>query len=321
MILAVGNSSSLEFEAFATVEACIREKGEDIVLFKQDRCLEGEYLSYESSSERDRYILTIDGRDYDLSQFTGVWYMHPFIAKPLLRFKPPEYRQFISHQFFGMRKAIWELLPHVPWINDPWRVMRSENKILQLHLARAVGLEIPSTLVTSDPRRVKEFVRRHPGGTIMKALEPSPMVDEVLFTQMITSHDLEQLDRIRYAPAIFQEYVPKDHELRITIVGKEIFPVRIHSQEDPETAIDWRVKPLHNDFQVKMERSFLPAAIEENLRRLMRALGIRYGCIDMVVTPEGRRVFLEVNPNGQWYFVQLKSDVEIAPAIASLFFG
>jgi glutathione synthase/RimK-type ligase-like ATP-grasp enzyme len=320
MILAVGNSSSLEFEAFATVEACIQERGESLVLFKQDKCLEGEYLSYEASGEKDRYLLTIDGRDYDLNEFRGVWYMHPFIAKPLLRFNPPQYRQFISHQFFGMRKAIWELLPYVPWINDPWRVMRAENKILQLHVARKVGLDIPPTLITSDPLRVKNFIRDQKDRVIMKALEPSPMIDEVLFTRMVTPQDLAQIDRIRYAPAIFQGYIPKDHELRVTIVGKETFSVKIYSQDDPETAIDWRVKPLHNDFQVKMERTSLPTEVEEKLQRFMKALELRYGCVDIVVTPEGEYVFLEVNPNGQWYFVQLKSDAEIAPAIASLFF-
>ena len=48
----------------------------------------------------------------------------------------------------------------------------------------------------------------------------------------------------------------------------------------------------------------------------MRRLGIVYGAIDLRRTPDGRHVFLEVNPAGQWLFVEQATGQPIARALA-----
>ena len=90
---------------------------------------------------------------------------------------------------------------------------------------------------------------------------------------------------------------------------------------DEATALDWRRKPLLNDFAVRMEPLDLPRGVKDRLCAFMRSLGLRFGCVDMIVTPSGEHVFLEVNPNGQWYFVQLRTGQAIAEAIADILVG
>lgn len=153
---------------------------------------------------------------------------------------------------------------------------------------------------------------------MVKLLAVSPILNKVIYTNKITPKYLEQIELIKMSPAIFQEIIPKSCELRITVVGDKIFPVKIYSQEDEFTALDWRKKPSLNDFNVKMEPVGLPSSVEKSIYSLMNKLSLQFGCIDMIVTPNGDYVFLEINPNGQWYFVQLKTGVEIAKSIADL---
>jgi len=318
MILSIGNSGAYELDAFKVVLEELRKKNQDAVLFKQDKCLEGEYLIFEIVGGKIVYSVVIDGRVYNIDTFSAIWNMKPHLPRELLEFKPVEYRQFIHRQFRAMRVALWSVFRHKKWIDDPWNVQIAEDKIYQLTIARQVGFEVPDTVITSDPDRVRYFYKEHGGDIIVKVLSPSPMIDYVLLTNRVTSEYLDKIESLKMSPSIFQEYISKKYELRITVVGEKIFSAKIHSQDDEKTSLDWRARPKLNDFEVKMEPTDLPPEIERRLILFMRAMNLHFGCIDMIIANDGRYVFLEINPNGQWYFVQLRTGVEIAKAVADL---
>lgn len=318
MILAVGNSGSYEVKAYSAVVDALQRRGYNALLFKQDKCLNGEYLSFDVCSGIARFIISVDGKEYNVDDFSAIWYMKPYVAKELLTYNPAEYRQFIHRQFLVMRQALWTVFRDKKWLNDPWCLYRAENKIYQLEVATSIGFSVPNTLITSDPNKVNAFYNNNLGQIIVKLLASSPILDQVIYTNKVTSEHLSKIDSVKQSPSIFQAIIPKDYELRITVVGDKIFPVKIYSQEDEKTSLDWRRKPKLNDHEVKMEVVTLPREVESRIHTYMQSLGLRFGCIDMVVTPEGEYVFLEVNPNGQWYFVQLKTEVQIAEAIADL---
>jgi glutathione synthase/RimK-type ligase-like ATP-grasp enzyme len=217
-----------------------------------------------------------------------------------------------------MRQGLWNLLRDRKWINDPWQTNIAESKIWQLSVASEVGFYLPDTIITSDPKRVIRFHESHPEGIIAKLLGVSPLVGKVIYTNVVTADYMTQIDSVKFSPVIFQVLLKKLYELRITVVGEQIFSAKVYSQEDKMTAIDWRVRPELNDFDVRMEITTLPEVVETKIFELMRKLGLRYGCIDMVVTPTGDYVFLEINPSGQWHFVQLKTGAQIAEALANL---
>ena len=248
MILAIGNSGVYEVEAFAAVARFLSVSGHEVVLFKQDKCLDGEYLAFEVAGNRPSYYLTIDGIRYSGEDFSAVWYMHPHLPESLLKYEPVEYRQFVHKQFFDLRQGLWSVFRNKKWINDPWRAWEAESKIFQLQAAIESGFAVPDTLITSDPEEVTQFYHRHPQGIIVKVLGASPMVGKVIMTNVVKDEYLSKIESVKLAPSIFQSLVKKDYELRITVVGEKMFPIKIYSQEDQKTSIDWRTKPTLNDF-------------------------------------------------------------------------
>lgn len=207
----------------------------------------------------------------------------------------------------------------VTWINHPHCHARANSKPAQLCVAYQVGLEIPPTVLTNDPEAAGAFVAKSAGDTVFKAhsqnlnLEPG----KALYTAVVTERELTKLDLIRVSPGIFQQLVPKSYEIRATVVGSRIFSGKINSQASPETKIDWRHKP----FDIEEEPIELPPELEAKIHALMRAFGLIYGALDLIVTPEGRHVFLEVNPAGQYLWVEAKTKLPITAAIADVLAG
>lgn len=317
-ILVVANSSTYEAGAFEEVNKVLLEKGVSTYIYRQDRCLTGDYLTFEMRNNHPEYFVTIDESRHSIDSFTAIWYMHPFLPRDLLLYEPAEFRHFISSQFMRMREALWTVFQHKRWINDPWRTYQIENKIYQSYLASSANLEMPNTIISSNPEEIRQFYTEHRGKIVVKNFATSPIPDRVVMTNMVSKEDYLAMDSARVAPAIYQEYVDKLYELRITVVGDKIFVTNIYSQEDAQTAIDWRSKPLLNDFQVRMEQGEIPEILKKKIRHFMDSAGLKYGCIDMIRTLDNRYVFLEINPAGQWYFVQVKTKVKIANAIADL---
>ena len=83
-------------------------------------------------------------------------------------------------------------------------------------------------------------------------------------------------------------------------------------QENRETEIDWRRRP----FDVEKTPIELPSDLDAKLIALLRAFGLHYGAFDLIVTPDGRHVFLEVNPAGQYLWVEAQTKLPITAAIA-----
>ncbi|MEW5805560.1 MAG: hypothetical protein AB1721_02460 [Patescibacteria group bacterium] len=317
-ILTIGNSGTYEVEGFRLVEENLVAMGHQTVLFQQDRCLEDHFLTFEVRSGRPVYYIIAGEMVYDADEFDVIWYIHPHLPKELLEIEPPDIRPFIKKQFYSMRQGLWNIFRSKKWVNDPWNAVAAENKIWQLAVASEIGLSVPDTIITSDPERVVDFYNSHPEGIVVKLLGASPLVGRVIYTNIVSEEYLKEIQSVKLAPAIFQLMLRKNYELRITVVGNEMFPAKIYSQEDPRTTVDWRTRPEVNDFNVKMEQTVLPKFVGEQIKELMGRLGLRYGCIDMAVTPEGNYYFLEINPSGQWYFVQLKTGARIAEALAKL---
>lgn len=120
---------------------------------------------------------------------------------------------------------------------------------------------------------------------------------------------------LRFCPVIFQAYVPKLFELRITVVGKQVFAAEIHSQQANHTRHDWR---RYDNYKTPHLPHQLPCSMEQRCVHLVEQLGLSYGAIDMVVTPDGRYVFLEINPNGQYLWIEETTGLPISDAICDL---
>jgi glutathione synthase/RimK-type ligase-like ATP-grasp enzyme len=197
----------------------------------------------------------------------------------------------------------------------------AENKLRQLRLARGLGLEIPRTLVTNDPEEVVAFHETLDGRMVTKMLTPltQSMSGHTPFvhTSVVRREDLEHLDGLRYSPMVFQEQVDKAHELRVAVVagsgGGRCFAGAIDATRSDTGRVDWRkAAPT----QAAWRPGTLPDDVAAKLLELVTALDLVYGAVDLIVTPEGRHVFLEVNPAGEWGMLERDAGLPIAAALA-----
>jgi glutathione synthase/RimK-type ligase-like ATP-grasp enzyme len=141
----------------------------------------------------------------------------------------------------------------------------------------------------------------------------------VVFTNRVKPEDLADLSGLSLCPATFQEAIPKALELRATVVGDRVMTASIDSQSSERAADDWRRDGLRmiQDWQPYE----LPREVEEKLLRLMDYFVLNYGAIDLIVTPDGRHVFLEVNPVGEFFWLERHPGLPVSEAIADVLLG
>lgn len=198
------------------------------------------------------------------------------------------------------------------WVNRPHLDERAHHKPLQLATALRVGLTVPRTLITNDPDEARRFASEMgTARTVYKTFLASE--EHWRETRILRDGEAELLDSVAYAPVIFQEYVPAEADIRVTIVGDDLFATAI--RPDPAGyAVDYRIDMAAASF-IPTE---LPDPVREGLFALMRSLGIVYGAADFRRTEDGQHVFLEVNPAGEWRFVEERTGQPITAAMAAL---
>jgi glutathione synthase/RimK-type ligase-like ATP-grasp enzyme len=184
---------------------------------------------------------------------------------------------------------------------------RAANKPRQLVQARQLGLQVPRTLVTNDPAAVEGFHRSTGGETVCKMFHGSPF--GLYGTRRITRDDLDHLGDLITCPAIFQEYIPGQFDVRVVVVGDRHFAARI-DYEPLEDVIDTRF------VETKISPHVLPEAVSSALVRLVRDSGLVYSAIDMRYSDERGYVFFESNPEGQYLWIEIEAQLPISMAIA-----
>ena len=259
----------------------------------------------------ERFMFGCDDAGLDLDDCAAVWWRRPQHPSVEGAVDKPGHQNFALSESAEALSGLWQSLDAF-WINDPVRDVVAGRKAYQLQLAARLGLEVPQTLITNCTQAAREFVQRQGvGKVIYKAF--SATETDWRETRLLREEELAQLENVKYAPVIFQSYIEADVDLRITVVGDKIFPAAIHSQ-DTSYKVDFRM----DIGQARIEPATLPTDVEAKLFALMNRLGLVYGAIDMRRRPDGSHVFLEVNPAGQWLFIERSSGQPITAALAEL---
>lgn len=209
------------------------------------------------------------------------------------------------------------------WINHPMALRGAQWKGEQSIRAARMGFSIPPSVITNQPDSVRQFNNQINGEMITKALSNTFLsADEVahedrvvsgMSTTLITHEHLQNIDCVKEIPCYFQQYTPKQFELRVTVIGDKVFAAKINSQDDERTKIDFR------DFaaDILYEAFELPADIEQKCLDFVHSYDLNYGAMDIIVTPSNDYVFLENNPAGQFWFVeQLVPQLTMMEALA-----
>jgi len=304
MIFIIGNSKDL-------VEPVIKHlnkiSNEEVILFKADLCLENEGIGYSFTNNEVNIFADVNLSEYDLSKIETVWFWKPVLPRVLREHSPHEESVFVYRQFLALWRSLASLLKEAVWMNDYYKMLEAEHKPYQLAAAQKMGFVIPDTLITSNPAKAKDFWRYCQEKMIVKTLTVSLHGNRIVFTNKVTGKFMEDIERLKYSPVIFQRLIEKKLELRITVVEDNVFAAVVESP----SKIDWR-RGL-----AKASMFELPKEIRQLCVEYVSELGLRFGCIDMIVTPNDEYCFLEINPNGQWKFIEERTGFPIGKAIAN----
>ncbi|MEM9433681.1 MAG: MvdC/MvdD family ATP grasp protein [Pseudomonadota bacterium] len=307
MILII--SSDDDMHALAVMDE-LRALGRDATLLNLADFPKNASLVVEPGSVNGRRELHLRGQVVDLSRINVVWWRRPQPYGMHEALVDPVDDNFALHEVDEAIQGLYLTLD-ATWINDPARDQQAARKLWQLDVARDVGLEVPRTMITNDPDAARDFIAQEGArGVIYKPFQGSE--EAWRETRLLKPEETKQLDAVKYAPVIFQEYIEAEVDIRVTVVGDQLFAAAIHSQK-AEYKVDFRM-----DMSVEITPIELSAEVSGKLRALMHRLGLKYGAIDLRRRPDGRDVFLEINPAGQWLFVEDKSQQPISRAMAGL---
>lgn len=263
-----------------------------------------------ASGKRSAASAVINGTRRDMSGVRSVWWRRPQPFQVQADVSGSEDRGFAYSECHAAIAGLWSCLD-AHWVNKPESDEVAARKAYQLKVAAGLGLRVPRTLITNDPASAAAFIDAEgAAGTIYKAFSATEHAWRE--TRLLRPEERAHLDAVRFAPVIFQEHIRADIDLRITVIGDAIFPAEILSGETD----------YHVDFRMTMHAAtirahVLPDDVVVKLHALIGALGLVYGAIDMRLTPDGEYVFLEINPAGQWLFIEERTGQPITAALAN----
>ena len=201
----------------------------------------------------------------------------------------------------------------VNWLSSPSDVYKAENKLLQLKTAIKLGFNIPKTIITNSKKELLEFYSNCNGNIILKPISQTRIQykegSAFIFTNPISEYFIKHMAEYDLTPCIYQENIEKEYEIRVTVVGESVFSAVVFSQTDEETKQDWRKKKL------EFQQIEIPKYLEQLCIKLLQKLNIKFGAIDLIKTQKGDYVFLEINPNGQWAWIETQTGQKISDAI------
>ncbi len=287
-----------------------------LVVFDMRDLTHGKELTYRIV--KDKVLV-----DYDsslLDNVSGVWFRkpQPIRADTLSvdeALKPYSLDALEKHSLL-----FTDAFDHATWVSNYYAMLRSSNKNLQLAVAHQLGFSVPDTIITSSPEEAAVFLDAHPQSVSKPLTTTYPVINgkqQILLTTIIDKRHKPDLSGLHLAPSIFQEAIDTAQDIRVTVVGDEVFPAYMNSAVEQEsehaTTRDNRLgKP-----QLEAIRDF-PNALAQKCIALNKALGLNFSAIDLLLDKKGGYWFLETNPNGQWAFVEEATGLPIGKAIATL---
>ena len=259
-------------------------------------------LTWSNEPEAASVLRNTEGDLVDIASLDAFWFRRVASTQVLPEAADPQYA---DHVHTASWTALHGLLLNEfrgRWVSHPVATELAENKLVQLRAARLAGFRTPATLISQDPARIRSFCAARPGAII----KPIRSRGELAITAVASPELLAEDDVLALAPSIYQECIPGHQHLRITMFGDRCHAALIEARE-----LDWRV-----DVTVPFSPYQVSAQLDATLRKLLTSLGLVMGVFDLKITPEGEVVFLEVNAQGQFLFVEGLCEMPIAESLA-----
>lgn len=261
-------------------------------------------LDYRTNS----YKLLCQSKEYTIDDFSGVYFRRPALPN-LSNIIPKNEISFVEREIEALFSGFFRLLSSVKWLNHPRNIFLANSKIEQLKTAQNIGFMIPSTLISSNKSEILNFIKDETE-VIAKAVKHGfyEYEDKVYlaFTQTLGEDFIVNIDNYIRVPMIFQKKIPKTYDIRVNVIGSKVFATALLSQEWDFSKTDWRVWDVCEKFDLKHIALSLPVEIENKCIEINRFYDLNFSAIDLVLDTNGDYYFLELNPNGQWAWIEEK---------------
>ena len=296
----------------------LEKHGVAFLRFDTDLSLRETQVRYREGSP----VLRIAGMCYRPDCFSNVWYRRPERLKHEALDDSPE-GKFIYGEWAEALEGFLAHIPESKWMNHPASNIGASHKVEQLTTARRLGFSVPKTLVTQDADELRAFFSEQNGEIIVKPMasgyveRPEGETDSVIYTNEVQFSHLENLDDLPASPTLFQQCINKHCDVRITVVDEDIHSVRLIAREpDGSQRCDIR---RDNMDDVEYGTIALPDDILERIRAMMEHYRLRFAAIDMAVGADSKWYFFEINPNGQWAWLDECCGMNIARSFIKVF--
>ncbi|BDT39562.1 MvdC/MvdD family ATP grasp protein [Streptomyces yaizuensis] len=249
--------------------------------------------------------LTARGRTADLDTIRSILWWHPGtpqITDP--RLTPEQHRWVTAEAVTGLAGTLAAL--DCLHVNHPVRTRAAQLKPDVLARAAGCGLAVPDTWIGNSPRGAFRFAAAAPEGVVCKSLTtptitgpdgaPDPR-HGIFFTQRVEATALDS--RVSAGAHQLQHRIEKDHEIRAVVVGDELFAARIDAHS-PAAREDFRADIT----SLTYERTTVPGDVHTGILRLMAHYALHYAALDLVVDREGQYWLVDLNPAGQYDWLQ-----------------
>lgn len=192
------------------------------------------------------------------------------------------------------------------WISTPHATEYADNKLVQMRTALKAGFRLPRTLVSNDPGAIRDFCGALENQVVVKAVHGTRLAGGIP-ARNVTAEALASDDSLRVCPTIYQEHVRGRFHIRAHVFGDQVHAAMLESGR-----LDWRL-----DLTTPMACWTPPATLCAQLREVVCQLGLRMGIVDMKLTEEGEPVWLEINPQGQFLFVEALAEMPLSELLAA----
>jgi hypothetical protein len=315
MILIVSSPTDV---AAVAVERILRRRGADVLLFDTGRFPSEAHLTVSYREGVPRYAIRTGDHERRFDELTSIWFRRPTPVSAHPSITDDEVRAVVEQDCNEFLESIWDGMtcPMLP--GTPSTMKSAQRKAAHMSRAKALGFEVAPTSFTNDPRELLDLYRDQDGRLIHKinsmlVLRARRGTDFKRLTTPVSRRDIAHAESVSLSPIIFQAYVAKQLEVRVTVVGDRVFAAEIHSQQSNRSKIDWRRYDLDATPYFSHE---LPDELAERCVKLVSESGLTYGTIDLILTPDDRYVFLELNSAGEYCWIEQMTGLPISTAIA-----
>lgn len=292
------------------IERHLDNLGASVVRMDMDRITKGEStLSLEYSKDKTYFCYD----DVSLEGVGSVWFRRPFSFN--FNIEDDEQKHVAEEEFRDVLSSMFELLNPAFWVSRPEAIASARLKPYQIAVAKKVGFNVPETIVTNDDILALDFCNQGP--SVFKPMSGYSFEYDGLvhtaYTTIITPEILKNISLVRNQHVMLQRYVTKSCEIRITCVGDNYFATKLYS-DNFEGIVDHRTPD--NYLTINYEPVVLPGDVQAQIHTLLKELGLEYAAIDLAITSEGEYTFFEVNPIGQWLWIEEITGQPISKCLA-----